>query len=448
MVVRTMVFDGLVQRSWGKLVLPSAVLADPVDRERSRMLSGLLVVLLGCGLLSGLLQLLFIDDFVRTFRPMAWALCGVALAYLLSRTKTYRSAAALAAGLVIAACVSVRVANPHDQVWCAFMLIGVLISATFLPLSWAIATAVAAFGATCLGFALSSGFSATEEWLPALMLHAVLSPLLIVLSHHRASIEAHRVEELRAREVRLLELQHLETLGRFAAGVAHDFNNLLCVVSMNTEWLLHNREFSEAAIGEVRDAAGGAKRLVDQLQAFTRKERSTPRAISPNHVIEELTPILRRMAGSGVDVDVKLDPAVPLVNLDPVQLERVVINLVVNACEAMPEGGRLEISTAAQPHPAERNAIEAAVLRVSDTGRGMDAATREAIFEPFFTTKREKGGSGLGLAIVHAIAMHAGGRIDVQSELGRGSTFEVVFPGKGRHVADLRTVPGNDEGPK
>jgi signal transduction histidine kinase len=202
-------------------------------------------------------------------------------------------------------------------------MIAVLVSATFLSVPWAIATAVLAIAAPVLGFALSTGFGAVDEWLPALMLHVVLSPLILVLSHQRARVEARRIEQLRERELRLVELQHLETLGRLAAGVAHDFNNLLCIVSLNTQQLLNDRAFSEKAIGEIRDAAGGATRLVQQLLTFTRKQESTPRPISLNQVIVDLKLILRRVAGDRVELNINCASALPYVKLDPVQLERV-----------------------------------------------------------------------------------------------------------------------------
>lgn len=417
---------GPVRRVWGALVAPSSALTDSADRERSRALSALLAVLIACGALSGLVQLAFIADFLVTFRPMAAALCGIAVAYALSRTRSYRLGAALTAVLVIAACVVVRVGNPRDHVWYAFMMIAVLISATFLPVLWAAAIAALALAATALGFALSTGFAAVDEWLPAIMLHLVLSPLILALSQQRARVEARRTEQLKERDLRLAELQHLETLGRLAAGVGHDFNNLLCVVSCNTQQLLHERVFSEGAIIEISDAAERAGRLVQQLLTFTRKQESAPRPIDPNRVIADLHGILARIAGHCIELRYDCAAALPHVKMDTVQLERVVINLVANARDAMPDGGLVTISTSSR---AAEVGPDGVVLRVRDSGVGVDADIRSLIFEPFFTTKRDTGGTGLGLAIVHGIVLQAGGTIEVESEVGRGTTFEITLPG-------------------
>jgi signal transduction histidine kinase len=230
-----------------------------------------------------------------------------------------------------------------------------------------------------------------------------------------------RSEVLRERERQLLEVRRMETVGRMASSVAHDFNNLLAVVSGNAEALLARREFDEHALGEIRAASEQAARLVRQLMAFARKQASAPQLVSLDDVLAELQPILRRLVGNAVEVRWERASALPQLKVCPTQLEQLILNLAVNARDAMPEGGTLTIATAA-------NGSQEVVLRVCDTGIGIDETVRASMFEPFFTTKAASGGTGLGLSTVRAIVTEAGGSIRVETEVGRGSMFEVVLP--------------------
>jgi signal transduction histidine kinase len=224
-----------------------------------------------------------------------------------------------------------------------------------------------------------------------------------------------------------LQSQKLESVGQLAGGVAHDFNNLLTVISgyahMGLEDLAPN-DASRDAFREIADAASRAAALTGQLLAFSRRQRATPRVISLNELLRNVEKMLRRLIGEHIELIV-IEGEIPTVLADPGQIEQVVMNLAVNARDAMPDGGRLTISTASQ------RGGQAAALRVADTGSGMTAEVQAHIFEPFFTTKEQGKGTGLGLSTVYGIVKQAAGEVLVESEPGRGTTFTVVLPAAG-----------------
>jgi PAS domain S-box-containing protein len=246
--------------------------------------------------------------------------------------------------------------------------------------------------------------------------------------------ERRRTEEaLRAKEAEFLQAQKMEAVGRLAGGVAHDFNNLLTVISGWAGILLARPgdAASRRPIGEVAAAADRAAALVRQLLAFSRKQVAQPRVVDPNAIVRGLEPMLRRLVSEDVRIETRLDPTVGGILADAGQVEQALMNLVVNARDAMPHGGRIEIAT------SERNACAApdagldgrcVTLRVSDTGTGISDEVRAHLFEPFFTTKEPGKGTGLGLATVYGIVAQAGGRIEVESRVGAGSAFVLSFP--------------------
>ena len=232
----------------------------------------------------------------------------------------------------------------------------------------------------------------------------------------------------------LLASQRLEAVGRLAGGVAHDFNNVLTAVLGSTELLLldtppgaANREELEI----IREAATHAQDLIRQLLAFSSRQALKPVVLDVNHLVKNVGKMLRRLIGENIELTTEPAPDVDSVCADPGQLEQVLVNLVVNARDAMPQGGRLTIATSnlavaagAVPVPPGRYVV----LRVTDTGTGMDAATVERAFEPFFTTKPRGKGSGLGLATVYGIVRQSGGHIEVESMPGAGTTFRIYLP--------------------
>jgi two-component system, cell cycle sensor histidine kinase and response regulator CckA len=245
-------------------------------------------------------------------------------------------------------------------------------------------------------------------------------------------------------EEQLRQAQRLEAIGRLAGGVAHDFNNLLTVISGYTETLLEESDrSSEPELTQIAAAADRAAILTRQLLAFSRRQVLQPRVLELNGVVEGITPMLSRLIGEDLELVASLAPGLDRVLADPNQLEQVLLNLAVNARDAMPDGGVLTIQTANVElddeyvaHHGESNSGQHVMLAISDTGTGMDADTLSHVFEPFFTTKSVGTGTGLGLATVYGIVKQSGGSIWVYSELGKGTTFKVYLPVTESAVAD------------
>ena len=245
------------------------------------------------------------------------------------------------------------------------------------------------------------------------------------------------ITERKKLEEQLRQSQKMEAVGQLAGGIAHDFNNLLTVILGYSELLgAQIAEGNEAreAVHAISDAATRAAELTRQLLAFSRKSMLQPQMLDLNTTIADTVRMLRRLLGETVRCDLVLGDSIAHVRVDPGQLDQVLINLAVNARDAMPAGGILTMHTAAveldtlQAERLETTPGRYVVITVSDTGMGMSAAVRERIFEPFYTTKGIGNGTGLGLATVFGIVRQSGGSIDVESEPGRGTTFRIYLP--------------------
>jgi PAS domain S-box-containing protein len=252
-------------------------------------------------------------------------------------------------------------------------------------------------------------------------------------------------------EEELRHAQRMEAVGRLAGGVAHDFNNLLTVIISYSELLMaqlsHDPRLSRD-VREIRHAADRAAALTRQLLSFSRRQVLQPAALDINDVVRDLEGLLRRLIGPEIEIVARIDPAAGMVFVDKGQLEQVIVNLVVNARDAMPDGGVLTVETqlvraidAPAAARARTKADHYAAIVVRDTGAGMDEATLRRIFDPFFTTKEMGRGTGLGLSTVHGIVEQSGGTVTVESLVGIGSEYRILLPSFGAAQALAPEAP-------
>jgi PAS domain S-box-containing protein len=274
--------------------------------------------------------------------------------------------------------------------------------------------------------------------------------------------EQKRTEREQARlQEQLQQAMKMEAVGRLAGGVAHDFNNLLTVISGNAE--LAKMELNQADplrqyLDGVSGAAASAAELTGQLLAFSRRQIIEPRIVNLNDLVGSLRKMLARLIGENIGLETKLTSDLGAVKVDPGQFDQVIVNLAVNARDAMPKGGRLLIETSnreidegwCELHPGLKPG-PFVMLAVTDSGHGMDKEVRDRIFEPFFTTKPKGHGTGLGLAMIFGVVHQAGGAIDVYSEVGQGTAFKIYLPRVdepteqlGRPVAMTELPKGNE----
>lgn len=253
-----------------------------------------------------------------------------------------------------------------------------------------------------------------------------------------ASAIARDITAQKRAERQLQQSQKMEAIGRLAGGVAHDFNNILAIINACNEFLRTRVDPAAAPpeyIENIKQAIDRGSSLTRQLMAFSRNSAIAPRVLDLNERLQEVVRLLRPLMGDGVEILMAPKATPAIVEVDPGQFDQIVVNLALNARDAMPAGGRLALETSAieldADSPQQHFTVPAGnytVLAVSDTGSGMDEATMARIFEPFFTTKELGRGTGLGLATVYGIVQQSAGHIRVQSEPGHGTTFRIYFP--------------------
>lgn len=283
-------------------------------------------------------------------------------------------------------------------------------------------------GGLCLGSDIPQRFGELELDL----LERVAAQVAGALARIRLVEDRQRLEE------QYFQAQKMEAIGQLTAGIAHDFNNLLTAITGYASLMQHRLDDdnpNQKTVGKILHAGDRATRLVSQLMAFSRKQVVEPRPVNMNQVIIEMGDMLRRVLGEDITLITELDSNLAWTQIDPAQFDQIIVNMAVNARDAMPNGGRLTIAT--QNTDLDENFIEGHLgvaagayvqLTISDTGRGMSSAVKERIFEPFFTTKERGKGTGLGLATVFGIVKQNEGDIWVYSEEGIGTTFKIYLP--------------------
>jgi signal transduction histidine kinase/ActR/RegA family two-component response regulator len=331
--------------------------------------------------------------------------------------------------------------NPYPGGWLARKL---------LPVA---ALAPAGLGAVCIHSGLFSSdvrLNIASLVVSQMVLFMALVWILAFVLN-RAEGEKATAQEALARSEKLLQQsQKMEAIGLLAGGVAHDFNNLLAVINGYSDLLLERGDLPESdrrSLEQIKQAGGSAASLTRQLLMLSRQQVVEAVVLNINQTVGNLDKMLRRLIKENIQFSFVLDPQLDRVKADPGQVEQIVLNLVVNARDAMPNGGTLRIQT----KNVEKSNSQAGpgvspsrfvLLEVTDTGTGMDQQTQTHIFEPFFTTKAVGKGTGLGLATVYGIVKQSGGHVEVQSAPGRGSSFQIYLPAEAQAAAALE--PGKD----
>ncbi|MDQ1404839.1 MAG: hypothetical protein QOG55_468 [Acidobacteriaceae bacterium] len=267
-------------------------------------------------------------------------------------------------------------------------------------------------------------------------------------------VVAQDISERQALEEQLRQAQKMEAVGRLAGGVAHDFNNLLMVIKGHTELLLNVTPVPPPMLKKIEHidrAADRAAALTRQLLAFSRMQVLQPRVMNINGVVEEMGKLLPRLIGEDIELILRTSPDLGVIRADASQMEQVIMNLAVNARDAMPSGGKLVIETSNADLDRTYSSVHPLVqpgryvlLAVSDTGTGMDAQTQARIFEPFFTTKVQGKGTGLGLSTVYGVVKQSGGYVWVYSEIGKGTSFKIYLPRVDQAEDEASPVPSSE----
>jgi signal transduction histidine kinase len=442
--------DGKLDQNWrsrwfvpGPVLVPlggsSVAVLDGVGRRhRSELLARLLLTLVGLGLLSGLVQLAAVPDFLSTFLAMTVALAFLAGAYAISRTPAYRIAAVIACIAPTVACLAVVVQNPDDRIALSFMLLSVVFATTFLSTCGACVMAAIVLTAVGLATILVPPLRSPERWIPVTAFHGIMSALLVLAAKQRNRIEAEqdrRVQDAEARlgsaetrtrevETQLLAAQRFATVGRLSAGVGHDLNNLLALLLNAHQGLDAKDERVAEVLRQVEAAGAMAKKLVSQMITLARSggETGAQEPVDVNAVLRQAGALLSCAAGGHCELSIRCADRPLLVRIDPLDLQRILLNLAANGGKAMPTGGTLRIEVFG-PHDRR-----VAAIAITDSGKGMDRDMIARSFEPFVSTRSAEGGFGLGLSIVADLLRRHGGHLEVWSEPGRGSRFTLLLP--------------------
>lgn len=409
-------------RRWERLVSPSPAVEGVADRMRARMLAAFCLVLLPVGLLSAFVQWLVVPDFDLAFVEIAVAVAVMSVAYGLARTRYWYVAAHVAAVIPVVMSIAVGWTTPHDRIWYAFMILGVMFGGVFVSARYAAVLTALGTGGILLVSRVQPAFSDPALWIPALFFFVGFSLLFVIAVGYRDRIEAARRRVLMDAQAVMARAQRLETVAQLSAGLAHDFNNLLSALYGIVDELEHGDGVSSEALADLKSLAKRASDLTRKIAAIGRREVTRTVPVDLGAALVEIEPILERIClGEGVRlVFERRVPAGPWVLGDVALVEQIVFNLVANARNASRAGQDVRVTVDVE--------ADEAVVRVADHGVGIAERDLQRIFEPFVSLGSAKEGSGLGLAVVRRFTEELGGTVRVRSAPGEGAVFEVRLP--------------------
>lgn len=405
---------GTLERLGGILLSPAAELTDLVERGTARLLAACLLGLTGVFFLLDVILM----NIRSGYLPPLQGYGLLFFSYLLSRGRHYRWGAMLATSMFPLVAVSMVIAGePQGFRALSYALLAPFFAGLFLGVRGAVTLAVLTpIVIGLLPFLSSLSFADVLDTVAANVMGGLVA---VSYAFHRDWVERRRREQSARHETELIQLQKMEAIGRMAGGIAHDFNNLLTVIAGATELLARNSNQKELRLIEA--ATRSAQDLTEQLLTLSRQKIAVRATTDLRAVLENTEQLLRRIIGEDIEILVEVEGNLGAVTLGEGPLQQVLLNLATNARDAMPRGGKLWFS--AKNH--DENQV---LLCVTDTGVGMDEATRARVFEPFFTTKNVGEGTGLGLAIVFGLLNQAGGSVSVESREGRGTKFRLLLP--------------------
>ncbi len=336
------------------------------------------------------------------------------------------------------ASLGIAVLRPNDRAWYAFMLIAVIVAILLFTARVAAAVAGASIIVVLvLTFTLPAvSLSLSQRSIPMLALHTIVSLLLVLVAFRHDSRERRWQQSPSADTIRERHELHAKAFGPVAGSIAHDLNNLLMFITHQASVLETEAADAERnRLADIRCAGDKAAALSRRLLELALGQGGPSRTVAIDQLIREMEPLLANVLGNSIGLDLQFAPGLLRVEVDSIDIERVLMNLIVNAHDAMPDGGAVTIRVRnvvldeayVDSHPGARRGTHV-LLEIGDTGAGMDEATRVRAFDARFTTKSEAGGTGLGLSTVRSIVEKAGGHVVLWSEPGRGTVFRIYLP--------------------